>query len=285
MGIVVVLGGIFLTGRDGGTVRILLALGMAAASLGVADDMLSSARYKRGGAKPRPSWPGRAASPQAWCCWSILGHGLPAQHIPGFGLLSAPWVIAPLAILAIVASGHAVNLTDGLDGLAGGTALIAYGAFAIIAYAQRRRAHSTSTDSRRPDRIPLWYNINPARLFMGDTGSLALGSLLGGVALATGQIAALIPIGGVFAAVTLSVILQVAYFKRTGGKRMFRMAPLQHHFELLGWPIADRDALLDGRRGVCARGAGAGAVESRSHGARARKTQRALGDGDITTRW
>ncbi|HWE62874.1 MAG TPA: phospho-N-acetylmuramoyl-pentapeptide-transferase [Chloroflexota bacterium] len=237
MGIILVLGGAFLIGRDDGTLQILIALGVAAAALGAADDMLSSARYKRGGLKARPKLAWQAGIAAGVLLLAYAGPGLPAQRIPGIGMLSAPWAVAPLGLLAIVAAGHAVNLTDGLDGLAGGTSLIAYGAFAIIAYAQGQYTLGALCLLVAGALIGfLWYNIHPARLFMGDTGSLALGSLLGGVALASGQIVALIPIGGVFAAVTLSVIIQVTYFKRSGGKRIFRMAPLQHHFELLGWP-------------------------------------------------
>jgi phospho-N-acetylmuramoyl-pentapeptide-transferase len=82
----------------------------------------------------------------------------------------------------------------------------------------------------------LMYNRHPAKLFMGDTGSLALGALLSGVAILTGEMLLLVLIGGVFVAEALSVIVQVTYFKRTGGKRIFRMSPLHHHFELAGWP-------------------------------------------------
>ncbi|MHB8363479.1 MAG: MraY family glycosyltransferase, partial [Vulcanimicrobiaceae bacterium] len=82
----------------------------------------------------------------------------------------------------------------------------------------------------------LVYNRHPAKMFMGDTGSLALGALLSGAAIATGEMLLLIVIGGVFVAEALSVIVQVAYFKRTGGRRIFRMSPLHHHFELGGWP-------------------------------------------------
>jgi phospho-N-acetylmuramoyl-pentapeptide-transferase len=237
MGIVALLGGMFLAGRDDGTVQNLLGLALAAAALGAVDDMLGSARYKRGGLRARPKLAWQAGIAAGMVLLEYLGPGLPAQHLPGLGSLDAPWAIAPLATLAIVAAGHAVNLTDGLDGLAGGTSLIAYGAFAIIAYAQGQTTIGALCLLMVGALLGfLWYNGKPARLFMGDCGSLALGSLLGGVALATGQLVALIPIGGVFAAVTLSVIIQVTYFKRSGGKRIFRMAPLQHHFELIGWP-------------------------------------------------
>jgi phospho-N-acetylmuramoyl-pentapeptide-transferase len=115
--------------------------------------------------------------------------------------------------------------------------MIALGAFAVLAFAQGQGSvGALCLLTMGAVGGFLWHNIHPASLFMGDAGSLALGSLLGGLAMVTGQIVALIPIGLVFIAETLSVILQVTYFKRTGGKRIFKMAPLHHHFEQLGWP-------------------------------------------------
>jgi phospho-N-acetylmuramoyl-pentapeptide-transferase len=219
------------------TVAVLLPLFLAAMTLGLVDDLLSSARFKRGGLRARPKLAWQAAIAVVAVLLQATGPGLPAQHIPGLGEVQALWLIAPLSMLTIVAAGHAVNLTDGLDGLAGGTSIIALGAFAIIAFAQGQGSvGALCLLTMGAVGGFLWYNIHPASLFMGDAGSLALGSLLGGLAMATGQIVALIPIGVVFIAETLSVILQVAYFKRTGGKRIFKMAPLHHHFEHLGWP-------------------------------------------------
>jgi phospho-N-acetylmuramoyl-pentapeptide-transferase len=209
---------------------------VAAMILGAADDLLSSARYRRGGlgARAKLAWQGGIAIGAVMLEW--LGPGLPAQHVPGIGAVHAPWLIAPLAVLAIVASGHAVNLTDGLDGLAASTTSVAFAAFAIIAYSQGQGALGDLCLLTMGALAGfLWYNMYPARVFMGDAGSLALGSLLGGLAMATGQIVALIPIGTVFVVETLSVIIQVAYFKRTGGKRIFKMSPIHHHFSAIGW--------------------------------------------------
>lgn len=236
VGVTVLLGSLFLAGKDSG-VAVLLTLVTATMLLGIVDDLLSSARYRRGGLRARPKLAWQSGIAAGAVLLQYLGPGLPPQKIPGFGSLSATWVIGPLAVLAIVAATHAVNLTDGLDGLAGSTTSVALAAFAVIAYHQGQESVGTLCLIALGAVIGfLWYNVHPARLFMGDAGSLALGSLLGGLALVTGQIVALIPIGTVFVAETLSVIIQVTYFKRTGGKRIFRMSPIHHHFEALDWP-------------------------------------------------
>jgi phospho-N-acetylmuramoyl-pentapeptide-transferase len=223
-------------GQHDVTVVVLLPIFLAAMALGLIDDLLGSARFKRGGLRARPKLAWQAAIAMGAVALQATGPGLPAQHIPGLGEVGDVWLVAPLAVLAIVAAGHAVNLTDGLDGLAAGTCIIALAAFAIIAFAQGQGSiGALCLLTIGAVGGFLWYNIHPARLFMGDAGSLALGSLLGGLAMATGQIVVLLPIGVVFMAETLSVILQVAYFKRTGGKRIFKMAPLHHHFEQVGW--------------------------------------------------
>ena len=153
-------------------------------------------------------------------------------------------------VLVIVGSSNAVNLTDGLDGLAIGCTVIAAGALAVLTYVS---GHATFAQYLELQRMPLageltifcgamvgasigflWYNAHPAEVFMGDVGSLALGGALGTVAILIKQELLLIPIGGLFVIEALSVIGQVASFKFTG-KRIFRMAPLHHHFELIGW--------------------------------------------------
>lgn len=142
----------------------------------------------------------------------------------------------PAAVLVIVSSANAVNLTDGLDGLAGSTSAVAFAAYGVIALLQEQlylvAFCFTVTGATMAF---LWYNAYPAQLFMGDTGALALGGTLGVVALMTGQWLLLPIVGFVFVAETLSVILQIWYFKLTKGKRIFKMTPLHHHFELLGW--------------------------------------------------
>ncbi|MBI4786606.1 MAG: phospho-N-acetylmuramoyl-pentapeptide-transferase [Chloroflexi bacterium] len=142
----------------------------------------------------------------------------------------------PVAMFWIVGMSNAVNLTDGLDSLAGWTAAIAFACYGVIAFLQQQPYLVIFCFTIVGALLAfLWYNAHPAELFMGDTGALALGATLGAVALMTGQWLLLPLIGLVFVAETLSVILQVAYFKLTHGKRIFKMTPLHYHFELLGW--------------------------------------------------
>jgi phospho-N-acetylmuramoyl-pentapeptide-transferase len=145
------------------------------------------------------------------------------------------WYI-PIAAFVIVASANAVNFTDGLDGLAGlisATAFAAYGAIAML-QGQVFLVRFCFTVVGALFAF-LWYNVHPADLFMGDTGSLALGGTLAVVALMTGQWALLPVIAIIPVSEVVAVILQIGYFKVTNGRRLFKMAPLHHHFELLGW--------------------------------------------------
>ncbi|MBW1941458.1 MAG: phospho-N-acetylmuramoyl-pentapeptide-transferase, partial [Deltaproteobacteria bacterium] len=181
---------------------------------------------------------------------------------PGFdSLLNVPffknvtpdlgWLYIPLVVFIIVGSSNAVNLTDGLDGLAIGPIVVAFTSYLIFSYMSGHVKIATYLQ------IPyvagtgelsvlcgavvgaglgfLWYNAYPAEVFMGDVGSLPLGAVLGTVAVITKQELILILVGGLFVVETLSVIFQVVYFRLTGGQRIFRMAPIHHHFELKGW--------------------------------------------------
>jgi phospho-N-acetylmuramoyl-pentapeptide-transferase len=142
----------------------------------------------------------------------------------------------PLAIIAIAGYSNAVNFTDGLDGLAGlicATAFAAYGAIALI-QGQIFLARFCFILVGSVFGF-LWFNVHPAELFMGDTGSLALGATLAVVALMTGQWAVLPIVGIIPLSELLSVVIQVVFFRLTGGRRVFKMTPLHHHFELLGW--------------------------------------------------
>jgi len=142
----------------------------------------------------------------------------------------------PVAVFIIVGMSNAVNFTDGLDGLAGLISATAFAAYGAIALLQGQifigRFCFTLVGALFGF---LWFNVHPAQFYMGDTGSLALGAVLGIVALMTGQWLLLPVIAIIPVAEAMSVILQVGYFKLTKGKRIFKMAPLHHHFELLGW--------------------------------------------------
>jgi phospho-N-acetylmuramoyl-pentapeptide-transferase len=147
-----------------------------------------------------------------------------------------PFLFIPLAVVAIVGTANAVNFTDGLDSLAGWTAFVAFAAFGVIAYLYEQFYLVTFCFTVAGAVAAfLWFNAHPAQVFMGDTGSLALGATLAVVALMVGQVVLLPIIGIVFVAEAMSVILQVGYYKLTKGKRLFKMAPLHHHFELSGW--------------------------------------------------
>ena len=166
-------------------------------------------------------------------------------------LLDLGWFYLAFAAVVIVGFSNAVNFTDGLDGLAIVPVMIAAAALGLIAYlvgnyvfAQYLQVHFVPGVGELAVLCGaligaglgfLWYNAPPAKIFMGDTGSLALGGALGAIAVATKHEIVLAIIGGLFVAELLSVIIQVAYFKRTG-KRIFLMAPIHHHFEKLGWP-------------------------------------------------
>jgi len=162
------------------------------------------------------------------------------------------WFYIPFAVLVMVGSSNGVNLTDGLDGLAIGSLVVAGACLGIFVYVA---GHVHFARYLLVAYVPgvgevavfcaalvgaglgfLWFNAHPAQVFMGDVGSLSLGGVLGFIAILSKQELLLLLVGGLFVVETLSVILQVGYFKMTGGKRIFRMAPLHHHFELKGVP-------------------------------------------------
>ncbi|MGI9016370.1 MAG: phospho-N-acetylmuramoyl-pentapeptide-transferase [Euzebya sp.] len=151
--------------------------------------------------------------------------------------------------LILSATSNAVNLTDGLDGLAGGVSAMVFGAYTIIAFWIFRHQMDYSTEAWiHSDTLAiaaaaamgsilgfLWWNAHPAKIFMGDTGSLAIGGMLAALAVLTETELLVIILGGLFVAETVSVILQIAVFRLGGGRRLFKMAPFHHHFEQLGW--------------------------------------------------
>ncbi len=171
----------------------------------------------------------------AWVLKYMLG--VPDLFIPGIkGFFELGWWYVPVAAFIIVSMSNAINFTDGLDGLAGLIAATAFAAYGMISLNQGQvylaRFCFTVVGALFGF---LWFNVHPAELFMGDTGSLALGSTLAVVALMTSQWAVLPIIAIIPVSEVLSVVIQVAYFKMTKGKRFFKMAPVHLHFELLGW--------------------------------------------------
>lgn len=156
---------------------------------------------------------------------------IPFVHIP----LNLSWFYPIFVYFMFTAESNAVNLTDGLDGLATGLAMVAIAPFIIFAVMQKNYPIVIYAIMIVGALLGfMYFNYHPARIFMGDTGSLALGGLLAALAVLTNQELLLIIIGGVFLMETLSVIIQVVSFK-TRGKRVFKMAPIHHHFEMLGW--------------------------------------------------
>lgn len=158
-------------------------------------------------------------------------------NIPAFGDVQIGWLIIPLFVLVVVATANAVNITDGLDGLAGGLAASAFGAYAIIAFLEGRYGVSGFCMTIVGALLSYtWFNIYPARFFMGDVGSFSLGTALGVVAMLTDTMVLLPLIGLVFVAEAGSSLLQIMSKKLRGGKKIFKVAPLHHHFEASGWP-------------------------------------------------
>jgi len=168
------------------------------------------------------------------------------NYVLNLGILYIPWIV-----LVIAGSSNAVNLTDGADGLAIGLCGLCFIAFGGIAYLTGRLDFSSYLQITYLPGVGeltifcgaaigsalgfMWFNTHPAEVFMGDTGSLALGGALGAIAIMLRQELLLVVVGGVFVIEVLSVILQVASYRYRGGRRIFRMAPIHHHFELLGW--------------------------------------------------
>ena len=164
--------------------------------------------------------------------------GLAAQsvNIPWVGQVPLGAAYLVIAFLTVFSTTSAVSITDGLDGLLGGTAAFAFAAYAVIAFLQGQVFLAVFSFTVTGALLGfLWYNAHPAAVFMGDTGALPLGAALATVALMTGHWLLLPVIGIVFVAEALSDVIQIAYFKTTGGRRLFRKTPLHHHLELLGW--------------------------------------------------
>ncbi|MEA2786171.1 MAG: phospho-N-acetylmuramoyl-pentapeptide-transferase [Candidatus Eremiobacteraeota bacterium] len=224
----------FLPSRETFALAVLIYGCMA---IGAIDDVAKIRGRQNRGLRSLPKFALTAVATVAF----LLVAGPQPAFLLGIGDVS-PWLWYGLSICVVLATTHAVNLTDGLDGLASGTAIPPLLVLAVAAFAAVDRAGLTAFAA-------LWvaaamigvllgflvYNRHPARVFMGDTGSLALGGAIAGITILTDAHLLLLLIGGVFVAETLSVIIQVASYKTTR-RRVFRMSPLHHHFELVGWP-------------------------------------------------
>jgi phospho-N-acetylmuramoyl-pentapeptide-transferase len=254
-----------ITGRGpSASALLLLFLMVGLGTVGALDDYIKISRQRSLGLRSRAKFIGQtfvalvfgflALSP-----WFEDDRGqTPAGHAISFirdpRNLTLPVIVLVLFIwLMIAGASNAVNLTDGLDGLVAGASVMTFGAYTIVNIWQNnqwcgRAAGPKCYEVRDPLDLAvvaaaitgacfgfLWWNASPAKIFMGDTGSLALGGALAGIAVLTRTEFLLGLLGGLFVIITLSVILQVGFFKLTNGRRLFRMAPLHHHFELLGW--------------------------------------------------
>lgn len=255
-----------LAGAANGVGAALLLLGvlLAYGVLGGVDDLLNltrSASTREGlSARVKFAWQVLFGVVAAVLLYFALGYT--AVVVPLVGALTLPaWLYIPAAAIALVGAANAVNFTDGLDTLAGGTAAIAFLAYAVIGYAQGQ-PQVTAFCLIFAGTLGgfLWYNAHPAQVIMGDCGSLAIGASLATAALQTGQWLLLPLVGAVFVLEAVSVILQVGYFKatkgRTGeGRRIFKRAPIHYHFQELGWretQVTTRFHLLGGAAALAA---------------------------------
>ena len=227
--------GVQLVGRS-----ILLPLGTMAlfSLLGAVDDWTKLRQREKGeGMRARTKFFIQVvfAAVIAYGLYGVLD--VPRMFIPGinFEIDLGFWHI-PIAIFIIISEANAVNFTDGLDGLAGLISATAFAAFGAIAVMQGQIYIAQFCFTLVGALFGfLWFNVHPAKLFMGDTGSMALGSTMAVVAMMTGHWLLLLVIAVIPLAEILSVVIQVVYFRRTGGKRIFKMTPIHLHFELSGW--------------------------------------------------
>ncbi len=249
--------------RDVISTSALLVLGLMASLgfVGFLDDWLKVSRQKSLGLNAKQKIFGQVLCAAAFGYAGIHfpdGDGLTPisqnlSTVRDTSIVLGTFLVIIWVILMVTATSNGVNLTDGLDGLATGAAVMTFIAFILIGVWQFGQSCAVAPGTncylvRDPLDLAvlsaalagscagfLWWNASPAKIFMGDTGSLALGGALAGIATSLRIELLLIPLGGLFVIISASVILQVAYFKLTGGKRIFKMAPLQHHFELMGW--------------------------------------------------
>lgn len=221
-----------------GRLSMLLPLGVliGAAVLGGVDDRMTLVGSTRVGLTARIKMLWLLGFSLAAALILYFPLGLHSIYVPWLGKYDIGLIYIPIVVFGISGSANAINLTDGLDGLAGGTAAVAFVAYGIIAYLQGQVQVVTFCFMMVGALLGyLWFNVHPAQVIMGDTGALALGASLATAAFMTGQWLLLPVVGFVFVMEACSDVLQVGYFKLTKGRRIFRMAPIHHHFELIGW--------------------------------------------------
>ena len=245
------------------TASALLVIGLVVALgfIGFLDDWLKVSRQNSRGLPGRYKLLGQAAAA------GVFGYlGLQfadkdsltpiSEYLSGVretAIYLGPALVIIFIIVMVMSASNGVNLTDGLDGLATGASIMTFLAFVLIGvweFGQSCALNATAGCYAVRDPLDLavlaaafagactgflWWNTPPAKIFMGDTGSLALGGAIAGLAATLRVELLLIPLGGLFVIITMSVLIQTAYFKMSGGKRVFKMAPLHHHFELIGW--------------------------------------------------
>ncbi len=219
------------------SVLLLVLITLGHALLGFLDDFIKAEKKRNLGLTVKQKMAGQLLLSILFCYGCVEYLGLPSSIAIPFTEtdISIGWLYYPFVVLVIVGASNAVNLTDGLDGLAAGCCVIAFGAYALF-------CHMYGMDDIGAFAAVivgccagfLFYNYRPAKIFMGDTGSLALGGAIAGISVVTRTELLLIFLGLIFVIEALSVILQVASFKLTG-KRIFKMSPIHHHFELCGW--------------------------------------------------
>ena len=225
-----------LVGRQ--SIGLPLAVMAALGALGFLDDLgsLEGHRYRIGALNKRVKFVAFVAIGVAAAFGLYEGLDLSAANVPYAGRLDLNAWYIPIAVGVVVLTAGGVAVTDGLDGLAAGTTAIAFVAYGIIALVQEQPFLGTFCFTVAGAVLGfLWFNSHPAQMFMGDTGALALGGGLAIAAFMTGQWLVLPLIGIVFVLEGASDVLQVGYYRLSGGKRILRMAPLHHHFEKLGW--------------------------------------------------
>lgn len=171
--------------------------------------------------------------------WFFKEMDVTSFYVPGLDDVFVGWLIVPIFMFVVIATANAVNITDGLDGLAGGLLSYAFTAYSVIALLQGNYGIAAFCMTIVGALVAFnWYNINPAKFFMGDAGSFSLGVALGVVAMVTDTLVLLPLIGLIFVAEVSSVILQLTSKKLRNGKKIFKISPVHHHFEAIGWPEA-----------------------------------------------